>query len=87
MPQTSSVNLLAGLEALSLLVPTKQPVMLTFEHADSKHLCLIFIGSTVFISELQNFRAPGPTMSKMHSGRLAYWAINNLLYALQMLPK
>lgn len=61
--------------------------MLTFKQANSKHLCLIFIGSTVFISELQNFRAPGPTMSKMHSGRLAYWAINNLLYVLQMLPK
>lgn len=72
---------------MSLLVPTKQPVMFTFEHANSKHLCLISIGSTVFISELQNFRAPSPTMSKMHSGRLAYWAINNLLYALQMLPK
>lgn len=26
-------------------------------------------------------------MSKMHSGRLAYWAINNLLYVLQMLHK
>ena len=65
----------------------KQPVMFTFKHANSKHLCLIFIRSTVFISELQNFRAPGPTMSKMHSGRLAYWAINNLLYVLQMLPK
>lgn len=26
-------------------------------------------------------------MSRMHSGRLAYWAINNLLYVLQMLLK
>ena len=61
--------------------------MFTFKYANSKHLCLIFIGSIVFISELQNFCAPGPTMSKMHSGRLAYWAINNLLYVLQMLHK
>lgn len=65
----------------------EQPAMLTFAYPRSEHLCLIFTGSTVSISELQNFHAPGPALSKMHSGRLARWAINNLLYVLQMLHK
>lgn len=65
----------------------EQPAMLTFTYSRSEHLCLIFTGSTVSISELQNFHAPGPALSKMHSGRLARWAINNLLYVLQMLHK
>lgn len=65
----------------------EQPAMLTFTYPRSEHLCLIFTGSTVSISELQNFHAPGPALSKMHSGRLARWAINNLLYVLQMLHK
>lgn len=62
---------LAELEALPFRVPPKQSVMFPFRDANSKHLCLIFIQSTVFLSELQNFRAPGPCDVKNARWRLA----------------
>lgn len=34
-----------------------------------------------------SFHSLGPHFVRSHSGRLAYWAINNLLYVLQMLHK
>lgn len=49
--------------------------MFTFKYGNSKHLCLIFIGSTVFISELQNSGAPGPYYVKnaqWQTGILSY---------------
>lgn len=53
----------------------------------SKCLSLISIAAAIFTSVLQNFHPLGPHHVRMHSGRLAYWAINNLLYVLQMLHK
>lgn len=47
----------------------------TFQYTNSKHLCLIFTRSAVFISKLQNFRAPGPYYVKSEQwqiGRLSY---------------
>lgn len=71
-----NINLSGGQQELPFFLLHQAMVFtFTFQHTNSKHLYLIFTGSTVFISKLQNFRAPGPYYVKSEQ-----WQIGILSY-------